>query len=370
VARARSREGASREDPLMRTVLHLLPHPGGGAETYIDVLEGLDGYRHERVPFSTTRSRRRGVASLIARWPGIARRARAADVVHAHGDIAAILAAPLLRGRPSMITPQGLHRLRRVGGAGAWPVRRSLRAAVGAASRTACSARAERDDLAEILPPRLHGRLVVVLNGVPLPPPVDPARRGRAREALGLGDGDVAALYVGRLEARKDPFVAIDAVETARAKGAPVVLLIAGTGPLEPQVSARAGEAVRPLGHRDDVDELYAAADLFVLPSRREGMSFALLEAMSHALVPVVSDGPGNAEAVGEADGVFPAGDEDALSDRLARLATDAATRERLGAAARERIAQELSAEHFLARMRELYEAVVRERSQASTQGA
>jgi glycosyltransferase involved in cell wall biosynthesis len=91
---------------------------------------------------------------------------------------------------------------------------------------------------------------------------------------------------------------------------------------------------------------------------------------MSHALVPVVSDGPGNAEAVGEADGVFPAGDEDALSDRLARLATDAAARERLGAAARERIAQELGAEHFLARMRELYEAVVRERSQARTQGA
>ena len=354
----------------MRTVLHLLPHPGGGAETYIDVLEGLDGYCHERVAFSTTRSRRRGVASLIARWPGIARRARAADIVHAHGDSAAILAAPLLRGRPSAITPQGLHRLRRVGGAGAWSVRRSLRAAVGAASRTACSARAERDDLAAILPPRLHGRLVVVLNGVPLAPPVYPARRGRAREALGLAEGDAAALCVGRLELRKDPLTAIDAAETARARGAPVVLLLAGTGPLEPQVSARTGEAVRPLGHREDIEELYAAADLLVLPSRREGMSFALLEGMSHGLAPVVSDGPGNAEAVGEAGEVFPAGDAAALCDRLARLASDSAARERLGAAARERIRDELSAERFLARMRELYEAVVRERSQASAQGA
>ena len=36
--------------PAMRTVLHVLPHPGGGAETYIDLLEGLDGYRHRRVP--------------------------------------------------------------------------------------------------------------------------------------------------------------------------------------------------------------------------------------------------------------------------------------------------------------------------------
>ena len=132
----------------MRTVLHLLPHPGGGAETYIDVLEGLDGYRHERVPFSTTRSRRRGVASLIARWPGIARRARAADIVHAHGDSAAILAAPLLRGDRRRSHPRACTDCGGSAARARWLVRRSLRTAVGAASRTACSARAERDDLA------------------------------------------------------------------------------------------------------------------------------------------------------------------------------------------------------------------------------
>jgi glycosyltransferase involved in cell wall biosynthesis len=347
---------------MMPTILHILPHKGGGAETYIDVLEGLDGYRHDRVALSTTRSRRLGAASVIARWPHIAHRARGADVVQVHGDTAAILAAPLLRARPSLITPQGLHRLRRVGGASAWPVVRGMRFAVGAAARTACSADAERDDLAAILPPHLRERLVVVPNSVPLPPPVDPARRVRTREAIGVGDSDLVALYVGRLESRKDPLSAIAAVEMARARGAPLVLLVAGAGPLERQVSVRAGAAVRPLGHRDDVDELYAAADLFVAPSRREGMSFALLEAMSHGLVPVVSDGPGNAEAVGVVGVMFAAGDEVGLSDRLARLAADPAERERLGAAARDRMRDELSAERFLARMRELYEAVVRER--------
>ena len=194
----------------MRTVLHVLPHPGGGAETYIDVLEGLEGYRHERAPLSGTRARRRGAAEVLARWPVVARRARKADLVHVHGDTAAILASPVLRGRPSVITPQ---RLRRVPGLGALATRRGLRAAVRAAARTACSARSERDDLAAVLPASLHPRLVVVPNGIPFPPPRDPARRLQARRALRLGEDELAALFVGRLEPRKDPVTAIAATE-------------------------------------------------------------------------------------------------------------------------------------------------------------
>ena len=352
----------------MQTVLHLLPHPGGGAETYIDLLDELHGYRHERIPFSPTRSRLRGAPRVIARWPGIARRSRGADLVHAHGDTAAILATPLLARRASLITTHGLHRLRRVRGARASLVRRRLRAAVASAIRTVCTTRSERDELAELLPPELRDRLVVVPNGVRLPPDMDPTRRARAREALGVADGEVVALYVGELEGRKGPLAAIDAVEAARARGAPLVLLIAGGGPLTAQVSARAGESVRPLGRRDDVADLYAAADLFVLPSQREGMPMALLEAMSHGLAPVVSDAPGIAEAVGAAGAVVPAGDVSALRDQLARLAADAGARARLGATARDRVRDELSAERFLARMRELYELVVRER--ARPQGA
>ena len=346
----------------MRTVLHVLPHPGGGAETYIDVLEGLAGYRHDRVPLSRTRARRRGAAEVLARWPAVARRARQADLVHVHGDSAAILASSLLRGRPSVMTPQGLHRLRRVSGLGALAARRGLRAAVAAAARTACSARSERDDLAAVLPASLQPRLVLVPNGIPFPPPSDPARRLQARRALRLGEDQLAALFVGRLEPRKDPLTAVAATEEARARGAPVVLLVAGTGPLQARVAAHGSDAIRPLGHRNDVEALYAAADLFVAPSLREGMSFALLEAMSHGLVPVVSDGPGNTEAVGEAGVLFPAADAEALSARLLELAAEPAARDRLGAAARERVRSEHGANRFIDRMRELYEAVERER--------
>lgn len=343
----------------MPTVLHVLPHPGGGAETYIDLLEGLEGYRHDRVPLSVTRSRLRGAPSVLARRRRIGRLSRSVDLVHVHGDMAAMLTAPAMAGRALVITTHGLHRLRRATGASGWLVQRRLRAAVEASARTICIARDERDDLATVLPASLRGRLVVVPNGVPVPVPAGPERRARARRSLGLGNGDVAALFVGQLEERKDPLGAAAAVEAARAGGAELVLLIAGGGPLEREVGARQSAGVRPLGHRDDLEDLYAAADLFLLPSHREGMSFALLEAMAHGLAPVVADGPGNAETVGEAGVVFAPGDLGAMSDRLAALATDPEARARLGAAAQERVRAELSLERFLAGTRDQYEAAL-----------
>jgi glycosyltransferase involved in cell wall biosynthesis len=348
----------------MRTVLHVLPHPGGGAETYIDLLEGLDGFEHERIALSVTRSRLRGVPSVLGRLRKVRRLAREADVVHVHGDMAAMLVAPGLHRRPLVITTHGLHRLRRSTGLAGRLVRRRLRAAVAASAVTICIARDEREDLAAALPPSLHGRLVVVANGVP-GVAADPERRREARETLGLAD-EVGVLFVGQLEERKDPLGAIAAVEAARQRGAELVLLIAGGGPLEQEVAAREGPAVRALGHREDLGALYAAADLFLLPSHREGMSFALLEAMAHGLTPVVADGTGNAETVGEAGVVFPAGDVKAMSARLADLAADPGARARLGAAARERIATELSLERFLDEAREQYESAIAARPQGA----
>lgn len=343
----------------MPTVLHVLPHPGGGAETYIDLLEGLEGYRHHRFPLSLTRSRTRGVPSTVARWREVRSLSRDADLVHVHGDMAAMLAAPALGKRPLLITTHGLHRLRRSRGMQAWLVQRRLRTAIAASARTICIAGAECDDLASILPQQLHSRLTLVPNGVPVPAPADPEQRARARRFLGLGDSEVAALFVGQLEERKDPLGAISAVTMARARGAKVVLLIAGGGPLEAEVFICHGPGVRPLGHRDDLEDIYAAADLFLLPSHREGMSFALLEAMAHGLPAIVSDGPGHEETIGDGGVLFPAGDLGGLSNRLVALAADPEARARLGAAARERVSGELGLESFLAATRLHYEAAL-----------
>jgi glycosyltransferase involved in cell wall biosynthesis len=343
----------------MRTVLHVLPHPGGGAETYIDLLEGLDGYRHQRVALSVTRSRLQGVPSVLRRRREIQRLGRSTDLVHVHGDMAAMIAAPALADRPLVFTTHGLHRLRRSTGIAGQLVRRRLRSAVASTSRTICIARDERDDLAAALPPSLQGRLAVVPNGVPIPAPLTPEQRAQARREAGLAESEVGVLFVGQLEQRKDPLGAIHAVEGARRGDAELVLLIAGSGPLEQEVAAKAGPAIRPLGFREDLTDLYAAADLFLLPSHREGMSFALLEAMAHGLAPVVADGTGNAETVGEAGIVFPAGDLDAMSARLAALAAGTDARAQLGAAAKERIRTELSLERFLRGTREQYEAAI-----------
>jgi glycosyltransferase involved in cell wall biosynthesis len=333
----------------MRRVLHVLPHRGGGAETYIDLLDGVDGYVHERAALSATREPLRSLPSIARNWPGVARRARRADLVHAHGDVASPLVLPLLRSRPSVVTTHGLHFLRRATGPRARAARAAMRAVIGAAAATMCTSEAERDELATLLGPAAAGRLVVVHNGVRLPPELDAEARRAARAALGVPGDEVVALYLGRLEERKDPLVAVEAARRARERGAPVALLVAGEGPLADEVAARSGPAVRPLGHRADPERLLTAADVLLLPSAREGLAMAALEAMAYGVATIVSDGPGNPEAVGDAGVVAPVGDVAAWTDALVELASDRERRDRLGAAGRARVGAQFGVERFRA---------------------
>jgi glycosyltransferase involved in cell wall biosynthesis len=333
----------------MARVLHVLPHRGGGAETYIDLFEGLDGFEHERVALSAGRTPASAVMSVPRSYPALARAVRRADVVHAHGDAAAVLALPLLARRASLWTTHGLHLVRRRPS-----VAPGVRAAIRATRVTLCTSQTERDELAR-LAPGIVQRLVVARNGLPPTPAPDVAARAEARAALGIPEATTVALFLGELEQRKGPLDAAAAARRVREGGAPLLLLVAGTGPQADAVAREGGEAVRMLGFRDDVEQLLAAADVFVLPSAREGLSFALLEAMRAALPIVVADGPGNAEALGEAGIVVPAGDRASLAVALTRLARDPAERRRLGAAAHERVAREFTAERLRNDVRSAY---------------
>lgn len=327
----------------MTAILHVLPHRGGGAERYVDLLAALPDTEHARFALSDGRTPLSAARSLPRRYPALLGAARRADLLHVHGDMAAILTLPLLRaGRtPAVWTTHGLHLLRRQPRAGA-----AVRAAVGATRATLCTSQAERDELAA-LAPRLADRLLLARNGIPSAALSDDDAVA-TRAELGLAESDVAALFLGELEERKGPLDAVAAALAAREQGAPLVLLVAGDGPQRAEVEAAAGPAVRALGFRRDPDRLLAAADLFVLPSAREGLSFAVLEAMQAGLAMVVADGAGNPEAVGEAGVVVPAGDRDALTGVLKRLAEDPAERAALGAAARERCAREFTVERLL----------------------
>jgi glycosyltransferase involved in cell wall biosynthesis len=333
----------------MTRVLHILPHRGGGAETYVNILERLDGFEHARAPLAAGPSPAAAAGSIPLRWPRIARAAGRADLVHVHGDVTAVLALPLLRGRPSAFTTHGLHFLRRARGARRTAAERAVRAVVATADVTLCTSRAEYDELAALLEATVAARRSVVHNGLELPAPVAPAARAATRAELGLAEHDVAVLFLGELSERKGVLDAVAAASTAAGAGAHVVLLVAGDGPQAAQVAQRASAAVRPLGFRRDVEQLLAAADIFVLPSSREGLSFAVLEAMASGLAMVVSGGAGNPEAVGDAGIVVPVGDEQAFAAALQDLAGDDRERARLGAAARERVAAHFSVEQMLA---------------------
>ena len=148
-------------------------------------------------------------------------------------------------------------------------------------------------------------------------------------------------LSVGRLAEPKDALTLVRALAAVPAHGFSALLV--GDGPDRPAVEAevrRFGlQDVTLAGTRDDVPELLARADVFVLSSRSEGAPLSILEAMAAGL-PVVSSRVGGVPEL-VVDGVtgllVPPGDPAAMAAALGRLLEDADLRRRLGAAGRER---------------------------------
>jgi glycosyltransferase involved in cell wall biosynthesis len=342
------------------SVLHLLPHPGGGGEKYIDLLQGMPGYRHRRECLSASRSALAAVPSMVARAPRLRREARDYDLVHIHGDTAAMIALPLLHRRPGVVSTHGLSFLRRARGVPLLLARARFARVMRTAGLVVCSSQDERAELIELAAGG-GGKLAVVPNGIELPAAADGDRRGATRAALGLASEETVALYLGLLDRYKDPLTAVRAAEGARLRGARLTLLVAGDGPLLEAVRGAAGPATRVLGFREDAERLLEAADIFVMPSRREGSSYALLEAMGHGLAIVASHGPGIPEMLGSAGILAAAGDVDAFADGLLVLASDAEERGRLGASARARVAEHYGVERFTDSMRSLYEELLEE---------
>jgi glycosyltransferase involved in cell wall biosynthesis len=174
---------------------------------------------------------------------------------------------------------------------------------------------------------------------------------------VGVGEREVVGLFVGSLEAHKDPLVAARAAAAVAAEGGALRLLVAGDGPLRgdvEQLEQSTEGAVRALGFRTDIQMLLKASDFLVLPSLREGFSYAVLEAMAVALPVIVSDAPGNVEAVGDAGIVVGRGDTDGFVDAFRRL-LDAETRRRLGERGYERVRRDFGLEEMVGRTREIY---------------
>jgi glycosyltransferase involved in cell wall biosynthesis len=336
-----------------RSVLHVLPHAGGGGDTYVDVLAPMPGYHSTRVHLAP--ARKPGLSGVGRGLVELARRIRGHDLIHVHGEGAAALLLPFIALNCSVVTLHGLHLLRRATGALRTAATLNVRTLLRAADRTICVSAAEQAVLADAAGTVLTKRKsTVVHNGTRVPASTTPAERERARAELGLSDSETVGIWVGSLDERRDPLSVVRAAEATE-----TTLLIVGEGHLRGDVQRAAGAHVRILGQRDDVPRLLGAADVFVLMSQREGLSFALLEAMAHGLPSIVADIPENVEAAGGSSIFVPYGDTEAVARAFQRMAKDAAARSRMAERARRRVREEFSAKRMIETTRAVYDDVL-----------
>lgn len=116
----------------------------------------------------------------------------------------------------------------------------------------------------------------------------NPEARAEVREELGFRD-ELVLGHVGRFSPQKNHEFLIDIFKEVHDRCPEAVLLLVGEGPLEAQIRKKAKDlgltdAVRFLGLRADVDRLYQAMDVFVMPSHYEGLSLCTVEAQTSGL--------------------------------------------------------------------------------------
>ncbi|MFE5680621.1 glycosyltransferase family 4 protein [Streptomyces erythrochromogenes] len=356
----------------MRTVLQITPyyppHLGGLERVVLHLSRGLARRHDVRVVTTTLGS---GGAPRRAREDGVTvRRHRATEFAHtaiAPGLLGSLLAAP--RGAvlhahcAHALLPEAVAlaaRLRRqpfvlhfhldVDASGrlggllpAYKKHVFGRVARAAAAVIVLTEQQARfvEEAYRVPPARVH----VVPNGVgpeffrPAPAPA-PATVPVGAATATATPRPLRLLYVGRLSAQKNVARLLDAISLAES---PLRLRIVGGGELDADLRARAaalglGERVEFAGPLYDGDLLaaYADADAFVLPSDREGMPLAALEAMAAALPVLATDVPGNTELL-RGVGLLAAPDPASLAAAVDRLASDPALRGRLAGRSAER---------------------------------
>jgi glycosyltransferase involved in cell wall biosynthesis len=297
-------------------------------------------------------------------WLGL--RLRRYPIVHVQNIdaplVAGLLARTLLR-RSLVVTLQGEQQIimRQAMPLGRLRVRLMVRLA---GRLVAITGESHRQYLKVGVDPR---RICAIPNGIDTGrfSPSTPREKGALRERLALPPRDPIVVFAGRLIPLKRVDALIQACHAVRTV-APFQCLVVGDGPERTTLQALAHQLdlhdrVRFVGQVPDVCPYYQAADVFVLPSTREGLSVALLEAMSCGLCPLVSGLPGNRELVqhGLNGLVFPPDRPALLSSALAEALGHPDLCGQLGRAARDTIETGFSGEAVAARHSDLYARLV-----------
>lgn len=182
--------------------------------------------------------------------------------------------------------------------------------------------------------------------------------------------GAVVVGAVGRLDAVKDPMNLVQAFVRVLAQRPELRdrlrLVWIGDGGERAAMDAALREADAAQlawlpGGRDDVPALLAGFDLYVLPSRAEGISNTLLEAMASGLPVVATDVGGNRELLGDGEAacLVPPGDPEALARAISSYVLDPARRRSHGQANATRCRARFSIQHMVDRYSAVYDRLL-----------
>ncbi len=224
-----------------------------------------------------------------------------------------------------------------------------------------------RRDLAAWLGSDIAKRLHVVHNGVR--PVIDGqavAARSAVRSEWGVAHDQVVLGCVGRIEEQENPLFAFAIAAAAKADNIPVKLVWIGDGALrrtmeEHAASQDASALLHIDGWRNDVARRLPAFDIFLIPSKFEGLPLALLEGMWAGLPAIVSDVDAMPEAINDGVNGFvcPPDDLPRWREAVSRLAADPALRHRMGFAAAAVARERFGLGVMAAKTLDLYRAAV-----------
>lgn len=249
------------------------------------------------------------------------------DVVHLHSAKAGLAGRLAVRGRrPTLFQPHGWSWLA-VGGVTARAALHWERLAARWTDLLVCVGEGEA---AHVRCQRLRVRHVVVRNGIDLATFTLASEQDRqeARGRLGVDRHVPLAVCLGRVTPQKGQDVLLAAWPQVRQRCPDAQLCIVGDGELLPALRRCAAAGARFEPPVNDPRSWYAAADVVVLPSRWEGLSLTLLEALASGRCVVASDIAGLAEAVPAGAGArVPVGDAPALAAAVTLRLGDASRR-------------------------------------------
>jgi L-malate glycosyltransferase len=282
-----------------------------------------------------------------------------ADIVHAHSGHAVALAALATMGtRARMVLTRRVSFPLKRNPASLWKYARAD------AMIAVCKATADSLVASGIESPRI----TVAYRGVDLTRVIPPAS-AETLVSLGVRPGAPLVVMVAALVGHKDPLTFVRAMDVARRSVPDVQALMVGEGELRPEVEREVAalalkEVVHLAGYRTDADSLMSVADVVALSSSDDGIGGVVIDAMSFGKPVAATAAGGIPEAVsdGETGLLVPIGDATALGNAIARLLTDRALAEQMGANGIRR-APLFSIDNTVAKTLEVYERVLAARS-------